>query len=985
MNRFWWILLVLMCFSFYSTGIQNHDVPNQENLVHHAQKTAWVDSVTASLSLDQKIAQFFMLGVYPTQGEANRFSVKKIIETYDIGGVIFFKGHPSQIASWTNDFQKACKIPLFASIDGEWGINMRVDSTIQYPRQLTLGAIKDNGLIFQMGEQIGEECKAIGININLAPVIDVNNNINNPVINDRSFGEDKYNVALKGLSYAQGMQNVGVMAVGKHFPGHGDTDTDSHKDLPIINHSFERLDSLELYPFKVAIENGMMGIMVAHLSIPSLDSTPNLASSLSKKVVNDLLKDSLGFDGLVFSDALNMQGVSKYFAPGDVDKTAFLAGNDVLVVSENIPKGIKLIKKAVQDGEITQEYIDMRLKKVLAYKHELGLHENEAVNTSLVPSLIASEKGDSLHQLLFESALTIPANKNNLLPLKTGQQKQTACLALGSSEEELFQTSLTKRGVSARFNIPNGLSVDQANIHLAKMNDYDRVIVSVHNMSRWKSKDYGFSAGELHFLNELNKKNELVLILFGSPYSLIHFEDFNSILLAYEDNNYAQLGAAKALFGEIDVNGKLPVSAGSFKAGAGYDYEAKKNVLQYAVPEDTGMDSKILDSIDFFAEKAIELNATPGCQILVAHEGKIIYEKGFGYATYDEQIPINSQTIYDLASITKVAATTLSVMKLYENKELELDETLLHYLPELEGTKVGNLVIKDILAHQSGLPGWIPFYSSTIEDSVYNSWYSVDSNAAYCVKVADDLFICKDSTAVIWKTIEGLSIKENPQYRYSDLGFYLLMKVIQQISGKTLDQYVQDEFYHPMGLNNISFNPSVKFALDRIPPTENDTIFRKQKVQGYVHDPGAAMLGGVCGHAGLFSNTHDIAAIFQMLMDDGVYNGKQFLKKETIAYFNTAHYKDQDNRRGLGFDKPAEIDDETGKRGPGPSSKFSSDWCFGHTGFTGTCVWADPETKLIYVFLSNRTYPNAYGKNILAHENTRTDIHSIAYRALIKD
>jgi beta-N-acetylhexosaminidase len=982
MNRSWWVLLIFMCLSFYSTGIQSPIESNRESLAKEANKSTWVDSVSAGLNLDQKIAQFFMLGVYPTQGEINRASVEKIIANYDIGGVIFFKGHPGQIASWTNDFQSAAKTPLFVSIDGEWGINMRVDSTIQYPRQLTLGAIQNNNLIFEMGEQIGEECKAVGININLAPVIDVNNNINNPVINDRSFGEDKYNVALKGLSYAQGMQHVGVMAVGKHFPGHGDTDTDSHKDLPVIKHSFERLDSLELYPFKVAIDNGMMGMMVAHLSIPSLDSTPNLASSLSKKVVTYLLKDSLGFKGLVFSDALNMQGVSKYFAPGDVDKTAFLAGNDVLVVSEDIPRGINLIKKAVQSGEISEEYIDMRLRKVLAYKYELGINQTQIIDTKNLDELLRSKSAEAINKKLFESAITVAANKNAIIPLKIGQQRNTASLALGTSSFTAFQNQLEELGITKKFTVPNGISSTQAQAHIDKLSMYETLVVSVHNMSRWKSKNYGFSAGELSLLKQLNEKTQVVLILFGTPYSLVHFEGFEQILIAYEENAYTQNAAARALFNELNVDGKLPVSAGSFVVNSGYDILKNENVLQYADPKDVGMDSKILDSIDFYAKKAIELKATPGCQILVAKEGKIVYEKGFGYSTYTSNTAINANTIYDLASITKVAATTLAIMKLYENKSLELTQTLVHYLPNLEGTKVGNLVVKDILAHQSGLPGWIPFYASTVEDSVYNNWYSVDSNAAYCVKVADDLFICKDSTEVIWQTIEGLSIKENPKYRYSDLGFYLLMKVIQEISGKTLDQFVNDEFYEPMGLKSISFNPRDKFPAERIPPTENDTIFRKQEVQGYVHDPGAAMLGGVCGHAGLFSNAHDIAAIFQMLIDDGFYNGKSFLKEETISYFNTAHYKEKDNRRGLGFDKPAEIDEKTGERGAGPSSKLANDFCFGHTGFTGTCVWADPETKLIYVFLSNRTFPNAYSKNILAQENIRTDIHTITYKAI---
>jgi beta-glucosidase-like glycosyl hydrolase/CubicO group peptidase (beta-lactamase class C family) len=988
MKKYWWLLLIFMCRSFYSVGVTNHievlgDVnANKSGLVKNLSESSWIDSVSASLNLDQKIAQFFMLGAYPTQGETNRADVEKIIKDYNIGGIIFFKGHPTQIASWSNSFQSAAKTPLFVSIDGEWGINMRADSTIQYPRQLTLGAIQNNDLILNMGERIGNECKAIGININLAPVIDINNNVNNPVINDRSFGEDKYNVALKGLAYAQGMQNVGVMAVGKHFPGHGDTDTDSHKTLPVIPHTFERLDSLELFPFKVAIENGMMGMMVAHLSIPSLDNTPNLASSLSKKVVTHLLKDSLGFDGLVFSDALNMKGVSKYFAPGEVDKIAFLAGNDVLVVSEDIPRGIALIKQAVNDGEISEAYIDMRLRKVLAYKYAIGLNKNTSVNTKNLPKYLNNDEGQKINQALFEAAITIASNDNHILPLSLQGNMNIASLVIGSLSKQKFQEQLEYYGVSKHFNTES-IASSEVSTQLDKLAAYETVIVGVQEMSRWKSKNYGFSAAELDLLKKLNTKTKVILVLFGTPYSLVHFDDFKSIVVAYEENNFSEVAAAKAIFGAIKVNGTLPISAGCFKSNTGVLIDLEEGNMQYANPNDMGLDGKRLDSIDFYANKAIKLKATPGCQILVAKDGKIVYDKSFGFATYNSNVDINANTIYDLASITKVAATTMSIMKLYENGQVDLDEKLQTYLPDLKGTTVGGLVIKDLLAHQSGLPAWIPFYLPTIEDSVYNNWYSVDSNAAFCVRVAKDLFICKDSTQVIWQTIEGITIKEKPKYKYSDLGFYLLMKVVEAKSGKTLDKFVDYEFYYPMGLKNISFLPLNKYALERIPPTESDTIFRKQEVKGYVHDPGAAMLGGVAGHAGLFSNAKDLAAVFQMLMDGGTYDGKRYLKEETVLYFNTLHFENRDNRRGLGFDKPTILNEKTGERSAGPTYEKVSPLCFGHTGFTGTCVWADPKEKLVYVFLSNRTFPSAT-VNILANENIRTDIQAVIYRSLIK-
>ncbi|MCB0509490.1 MAG: hypothetical protein KDC82_01920, partial [Bacteroidetes bacterium] len=517
MKRGWWILIVFMSLSLQSIGVKHTYLPSSDGIIHELEKNAWVDSVSASLNLDQKIAQFFMVGAYPTQGESSKLEVEKLIKNYQIGGVIFFKGHPTEIATWSNSFQKSTTLPLFISIDGEWGINMRVDSSIQYPRQLTLGAIQDDELIYQMGERIALECKALGININLAPVLDINNNINNPVINDRSFGEDKYNVALKALAYAQGMQSKGVMAVGKHFPGHGDTDTDSHQDLPIIKHNFARLDSLELYPFKVAIENGMMGMMVAHLNIPALDKTPNLASSLSKKVVSTLLKDSLGFKGLVFSDALNMQGASKFFDAGEVDKLAFLAGNDVLVIPSNIPKAIAAIKLALSKGEISEAYLDERLKKVLEYKYYLGLNQKTYVSTKNIAQVLQNKEAIEFNKLLFEKAITLVNNEENLLPLKTREADKVALLSLGKGSKQALHSSCENFGLKNHFFIANDLQSTQITTQLAKFKDYDKVVVGLYDMSRWKSKNFGISAAELEFLKQLDKEKELVLILFGSP------------------------------------------------------------------------------------------------------------------------------------------------------------------------------------------------------------------------------------------------------------------------------------------------------------------------------------------------------------------------------------------------------------------------------------------------------------------------------------
>jgi beta-N-acetylhexosaminidase len=971
-----WILVVgFMGFVSATVGWQKPELISDKGMKYELHKSKWIDSVANSLSTEEKIAQFFMAAVYSRNDEAHKAEIMSLITKYNIGGLIFFQGTPGKQAVWANDFQNAAKTPLFVSIDGEWGINMRLDNTIKYPRQLTLGAIKDEQLIYDMGKRIAEECKAVGVNINLAPVMDINNNPKNPVINDRSFGEDKYNVALKSMAYAHGMQDAGVMAVGKHFPGHGDTDKDSHYTLPTINHNLERLKSIEFYPFKVGFQNGLMGVMAAHLHIPALDNTKNLAVSLSPKVTTHWLRDSLGFEGLVFSDALNMKGVSDYFAPGEVDKVAFLAGNDVLLFSVNIPKGIELIKKALEKGEFSEAYLNERLRRVLSYKYDLGLTEKPIVSTVNVEAYLNNAEGKKLQQKLFQEAVTVVNNEEQLIPLAKNKEISTATISIGASGTTSLQKMLTTHRDITHFTAGKDVQPAQISGLAASLAKFDQVIIPVYDMSRFASKNYGFSKAELDLIHAINQKTKVVLVLFGSPYSLIHFSELKNIIVAYEENELTEIAVANVLSGAAGASGKLPVSAGPFKFGQGLEL-AEKKTLRFGNPETSGFDSKKLDKIDDVAKWAIQIGATPGCQILVAKDGEIVYNKSFGKQKYIHSPRIDADNIYDVASITKIAATTIAVMKLYEEGKIDLNQPVKKYIPAYDTVGVGNLIIKDILAHHSGLPGWIPFYQKTLAESVYNNWYQSDSSEVFCVRVADDLFICKDSTEVIWRTIGGLSIKQNQGYKYSDIGFYLLKRMVVEITGMGFEQYLNQTFYEPMNLHRIGFMPERRFPREKIVPTENDRTFRKQEVLGYVHDPGAAMLGGVSGHAGLFSNAKDLAAIMHMLLNEGEYNGIKFLKKETIDYFNTVHFTD--SRRGLGFDKPAL------KNGSSPTAIEASPKTFGHTGFTGTCAWADPEHNLVYIFLSNRTFPDAENNKLLK-ENIRTDIHSLIYKAMISE
>lgn len=967
MKRRWLLIGCLFLIGWMSIGMQNnHSLVETTNNDYYHAREVWVDSVYNIMTIEEKIGQFFMIPVHPEKGLEAKKKYLDLIHQHKVGGLIYFKSHPTTVKNWTKEFQDTAYIPLLIAIDGEWGLNMRLDSTIKWPKQLTLGAIQDDHLIVEMGKAIAKECRNLGININFAPVVDVNNNPKNPVINYRSFGEDKFNVALKGMAYASGMQQEGVMAVAKHFPGHGDTDKDSHHTLPVINHSLERLNSVEMYPFKTMVNEGVQGIMAAHLFIPALDSTANRATSLSRQVLTDLLKDSLGFQGLIFSDALNMKGVSGYNDPVELYLQAFKAGNDILVYTEKTPEGIARIKEALYAGEISERELITRLKNVLNYKYDLTIG-----NRKTQPKGRLKLKPTSSHILLkqlYEAAITLVSDSNNLVPLSRNH-KNIATVSLGISGIQNWQKNL-----EAYYNLDNynngALSTLEQNL-----SKKDLVIIGLHGVSWWPSKRYGLTENQVDFVNSLSKKTNVVLVMFGTPYATKFFDRSASIIVANEDNLLVQDAVISALAGINPINGKMPVSSGKFEVQEGLDRNAKKDVLEFGNPEEVRIYKNNLNGINSYLNRVVSKKASPGGQLIVAKDGKVVFHKNYGYQTYSNKIGVKVNHIYDVASLTKVAATTLSIMKLYEEGQISLEGTIGDYLQEYNTADLADVKIKDILIHQSGLPGWIPFYNKTLADTFNTEYYSKTPISDRTMQVADSLhmFIHKDT--LIWNNILRTPVKNNPKYRYSDIGFYLLFKIIERITEMPFEVYVQQMFYEPMGLHNTTFKPLEKFNINYIVPTEEDKIWRDQLLRGHVHDMGAAMLGGVCGHAGLFSNAFDLAAIMQMLLNGGYYNNQKFLKEETIKLFTSQ--QQQDNRRGLGFDKPVVERD-----GTGPTSAYCSLQTFGHTGFTGTAAWADPKYNLVYVFISNRVHPNMNNKTLIK-ENFRTDIQDLIYMSLM--
>ncbi len=959
------LLFLLLISSAFQLGTQPPDL---------FEAGQWEQAQLDSMSTEQKIAQLLMIEVRPTLGQRHLDEVKSIVQNYQVGGLIFFKGNALEQLRFTNELQALSVVPMLIAIDGEWGLSMRLGNTTKFPYQLALGAVQNEELIYQMGREIGRQCRRMGIHVNFAPVADINNNPNNPVINFRSFGENKENVARKAWLYAKGMQEESIIACAKHFPGHGDTEVDSHKDLPVINHSRYHLDSFELYPFRYMFEKGVRSIMSAHLYIPAIDDTPGQATSLSPEAIQQILRKQMGFKGLVFTDALNMKGVSSFHQSGELEWKALKAGNDILLGPEDVPAAIERIQKAIEEGEWSEEALNNKVLKILAAKRWCGLDKYSPKPEKGLLNNLNPPKANQLKSKLISESLVVIKDEFRQLPLKTEQAK-TALLAIGSSQPETFQKT-ARLYVNADFiQCASNPSAEEQIRLIDEMKAYERVVISLHGLSKYASRGYGITNGMKQLVSSLSLSNKVTLVLFGNPYALEYFPDPSAILLAYDDADLYQKNAALALCGVNKINGKLTVSSGLYKAGQGLKLE-KKTKLGLAHPEEKKDNWLNTSKIDSIAQRAIEISACPGAQVLIARKGEVVYYQAYGHHTYDRSANhVQVDDLYDLASITKIAATSLAVMKLSEEGYLFLNDPLSKYLPYLNGSNKEHITFEQVLSHTAGLQGWIPFYLRTRKDAdSYDFYYASTQKMTYPFEVANSLYVNKSLPDSIIRWIVKSPVKKPGKYVYSDLGMILLKEVVEQVQPLPFDEYVKQQFYLPMGLSTLGFKPKMYFTDDRIIPTEFAKDFRTDLIHGYVHDPAAAMMGGVSGHAGLFSNAFDLAALMQMLLNGGNYNNQQFLEAETIDKFTKKYQNDY--RRGLGFDKP-----ETDRSLANPASDLAPAACFGHTGFTGTMVWADPENDLIYVFLSNRVHPDADNKKLIT-ENIRTSIMDVIYESL---
>lgn len=947
------------------------------------EKTHWVDSIYNQLSPEERIGQLFMVAAYSGGKLYNEEQITKLINAHQVGGLIFMQGGPVRQAVLTNRYQHMAQVPLLIGMDAEWGLGMRLDSVEAFPRQMMLGATRDTNLVFRMATAIAYQCRRLGVHIDFAPDVDVNNDPANPVINSRSFGEDKVWVARMGRTFVRGLQKNGVMACAKHFPGHGNTKTDSHTDLPLIERSIPQLDSVELYPFRQMIAGGVKSIMIAHLEVPAIDTTTHLPTTLSRKVVTGLLKEKLHFNGLVITDALNMQALTKYFPPGEADFRAFAAGNDVLLFPQDVPTAIGRIKNAIDSNIIPQAMLENSVKKILAAKYDAGLAEWHDISTvNIVHDL--NDLTDTLRTQIARAAITIVKDDNQVL------KKISETMRIGYIGINASGTTPLYEALDDEFNnikpmwLPKGSKPDTAQKFLDNISDYSTVVVAVHNINFTPNNNYGLSDEAIGFLQQAGCKSNVMVVLMGNAYAQQYFCGANSVIVGYEDDTITERAVAAVLLKKTKAKGKLPVTS-CINGMSVCPAPPKPHVplkepstdLRHVFPANAGVvDQSALDKLDLFMARNIADGVFPGCRVLAARNGNIFYDKSFGYFDYRKKRPVDSNTLYDMASCTKVLATTISVMRLYEQGKLDLEKTLGDYLPDARGTNKANLKIKDILLHQAGLRGWIPFYKDVLEKDgkIRSDLYRATSQQGYNVQVTGNIFLRNDYLDTMWARIYASGLDNAGKMVYSDLDFYFMAAVVKQITGKSIDKYAEDEFYKPMGLKRITYLPLNKFDTTQIAPTETEISFRATTLWGYVHDPGAAMLGGIAGHAGLFATAHDVAAIFQMLANKGVYGGKRYFKTTTVDKFTA--YNSKISHRGLGFDKPLP-DEEDG----GPAGDRCSPYAFGHQGFTGTCVWADPVSGIVFVFLSNRVNPS--GANTKINKlNVRTTAQDYIYEAM---
>jgi beta-N-acetylhexosaminidase len=947
-----------------------------------------IDSILNTLSVKEMVAQSFWVPAWDLNGNINYSEVEKLVVENGLGGVIFAEGIASKQAGFAHRLDSLSRIPLIIAQDAEWGTGMRLTGVESFPFQMTLGAIQNDSLIYFMGAAVAAECRAVGVDVDLAPVADVNNNPLNPVINYRSFGEEANSVARKAAMYMKGLQDNGVIACAKHFPGHGDTDTDSHLGLPVIKSSRERFDTIEFLPFRFLIDLGIGAVMTAHINVPTLDPTPMLPATFSYPVVTTLLKNEMGFSGLVISDAMSMNGATGAFPSGIADAMAYSAGNDILEYSTDPVKAIDEITRRVDKGEIPIDDVKNKCRKILAVKYWIASKKSDKDRYGITVSNMSPSPKLALIRDMYADAITLIENQNDLIPVKNLDKVRIATVSVNGENLGSFREMAGRYTRVDHFDISTS-DMAGAEKTITILKSYDIVLAAISGLSQKPQISFGITPELRNIAGQLASLDKCIISWFGNPFGvdLLGLETPPAcFIVAYQDNKYSQEAAVQVIFGAMGASGKLPVTING-KYPIGYGINTPGNLrLQYGYPENAQMSSSLLNSkVDSIVQAGLDSMAYPGCEVLIARKGIVVYNKTFGYQTYEKKTPISSSDLFDLASVTKVSATTPCLIMLEGNGQFDPDRTLGSYLPYFKGSNKDSLRLRDMLAHQAGLVPFIPFYKYTLgSDGTYKKClYSHHFSNKYNVQVTDSLYLNKNYRKEIFKEIRDSKVGKK-KYLYSDLNFILSAEVINSITGETVDMYAPEHIYHRLGAYDITYKPLEKYPYERIVPTENDTYFRHQQLRGTVHDEGAALLGGVAGHAGLFATGNDLLKLVETYRRMGSYGGEQVFSYNVMKEYTSVQFPENDNRRGLCFDKPSLPNDTIAVEDIYPC-KSASPSSFGHAGYTGTFVWADPDAEISYVFLSNRVYPTRNNSRI-SDMNIRTAILQAAIEAIeIKD
>lgn len=893
----------------------------------------WVDSIFQELNLEQKIGQLFMVHTFSQSPSQEIQQIESLIRKYNIGGIVFFQGGPVSQARLTNRYQRISQVPLMIGMDGERGLGGMLDSTIAFPGPLSLAAIQDQRYIFNLAEELNHQFEIMGVHINFNPLVDQDKKLIQP-LTKKEFSNPQ--IVPDYLGYKVGQNN---------------------DKTPI---------SLDPLPALVSNQQSL--------------TDQSFSLNLQKPIVTAPFLVPPAMNDLKFTGPLNSKTILKNYSSGEIEIHALNSGYDILVASADLPKAFKAIKKAVLNHEISRENIETKVKNVLRAKYQVGLARYQPVNLDNLYLKLNHAKAKVLQKNLYEQSITVVKNASDLMPLKILDTLRFASISLGASKTTRFQKRLDNYISCTHFQLEKNSSKEQFEQLYQQLLPFDLVLVGLHGLKINAEQDQLLYQEEMAFLKSLSQAKPTITTVFGSVTILKALTELDHLICTYEEDPLLETLVPEVIFGAVAAQGRLPVTI-SEKLQQGFGittpYLAR---MGYSIPEQVGMDSKVLNKIDLIMQEAIENKATPGGQVLVARNGKIIFERAYGYYTYGKTEQVTHQTLYDVASVTKVVATLQAIMFLEENGVIELDKKASFYLPELIGTNKEDLVIKDILTHQAGLIPFIPFWKRTLDDAGYiPSFYSSFPTTIFNQEVVEGLYGVSTLPDSLWQwTIDSDLLrkpryKRNYVYRYSDLGFFILHRLARHVLNQNLKDFLEQNFYNPLGLSNLGYLPLYRFPKARIAPTEEDNYFRHRLIRGNVHDPGAAMFGGIAGHAGIFSNAHDLAILLQMNLQGGYYGGINYLRPETITKFTSKQF--DENRRGLGWDKPSFEDDFN------VTSRFASVKTFGHTGFTGTAVWVDPEFDLIYVFLSNRVYPEA--SNIkLIKSNVRTRIHDVIYEAI---